>query len=143
MSNQDDWKNGLCCVFAYALHERYDLPMKALVVREADGFDSLLHALVSSPGGTLIDASGPLGSSDDLVAQYKARFSEEDLRSITLASGSIEILVRDVTLDELEEMNPEDITDTREAHRFIDENPSLFVGLDRLVVFDDSLTSGP
>lgn len=143
MNNQDDWKNGLCCIFAYALHQRFGLPMKALVVREADGFDSLLHALVSSPDGTLIDASGPLGDSDNLVAQYKARLSEDEMRSITLASGPIEILVRDVTLDDLEEMNPEDITNTLEAHRFIDENPSLFVGLDGPVVFDDSLSSGP
>lgn len=142
MKNQDDWQNGLCCVFAYALHQRFGLPMKALVVREADGFDSLLHALAITQDGMLIDASGPLGNSDDLVAQYKARFTEDEIRSITLASGPIEMLVRDVTLDELEEMNPEDISDTLEAHRFIDEHRSLFEDFIVFDVGDQSLSPG-
>lgn len=122
----EDWRNGLCGVFAYALCQRFGFHLKALVVKESDGFDSLLHAVAQGPDGSLFDASGRIGNQDALIKTYRDQFSDDEIRQITLAEGPIELLVRGVTLKDLEEMNPEDICATKHAHEYINNHSELF-----------------
>lgn len=53
------WTRGLCTTFALALHERFDLPIYALIEEALeDGHCSILHA-VCYKGGIAWDADGP------------------------------------------------------------------------------------
>lgn len=123
------WQDGGCCVFANALRERFDLPLAALLVRERDGFESLLHAFVRLPDGRVADSAG-VRDEAELVATYRAR-GDEALRAVTLAKGDIELVVREITLDELDELNPETLCATQGAHDFIKAQFKRFTALDQ------------
>lgn len=58
LPTEKDWSAGLCTVFACALHERFGLPMRALVEEAAsDGHQTVVHAFCLL-GDQAVDARG-------------------------------------------------------------------------------------
>ena len=123
----EDWTNGLCCLFANALQERFGLPMRALMVRSrGDGAKTLVHAFGALSDGQVVDALG-IRPEAALRAEYD-EFSERDWRELHCAQPGeeIEIVIEDVTLGHLWALNPEDHEATNAAHTYIVARPDLF-----------------
>lgn len=126
----EDWTSGLCCLFANALHERFDLPMRALLVRSKhDGSKTLVHAFGALPGNQMVDALG-IRSEADLMTAY-GDYSERDWRVLhgALPHEEFDVVIEDVTLGNLWALNPEDHEATNAAHAYIVSRPDLFGSL--------------
>jgi len=125
----DAWTNGLCCLFANALRERFGLPMHALLVRsKQDGSKTLVHAFAVLPDGRMVDALG-VRSQDNLWADY-ADYSDRNWRELHCAQPGeeLEVVIEGVTLGHLWALNPEDHEATNAAHVFIEQHPDRFAG---------------
>ncbi len=135
--NSDAWTSGLCCVFANALRERFDLQMRALMVRaHSDDFETLVHAYVALPDGRAVDALGVCAEAE-IRSRYDG-WSDADWRSVACLSSpedqatGYSVECRDVDLSELWDLNPEDHEDTAAALAYVDENPERFADLHQL-----------
>lgn len=134
IQDPDDWTQGLCCIFANALRERFDLPMRALVVESMhDGSELLVHAFAQLPDGRIVDALGVrshaamMQAYQDHTQQYwriAACFTHAPYDT-----AAIKVHTRDVALDDLWDLNPEDHEATNAAHAFIDRQPRRFKAL--------------
>ena len=123
----DEWTNGLCCLFANALRERFELPMRAILVRSRqDGSQTLVHAFGSLPEGRAVDARG-VRSEAEMMAGYDD-YTESDWRELHGAypGEEIDVIIDGVTLEELWDLNPEDHEATNAAHAYIEGRPELF-----------------
>jgi hypothetical protein len=131
VENPDDWTQGLCCIFAYALQERFGLPMKALLVKSTeDETDTLVHAFGVLPNGDIVDALGIRPEGHLLEVNY-ADYSERTWRELHGAKPgeTIQIVIEPVTLGQLWALNPEDHEATNAAHLYIEQHPELFSAL--------------
>lgn len=126
----EDWTSGLCCLFANALRERFNLPMRAVLVRSRqDGSKTLVHAFGVLSGGQAVDALGIRGEVELMVAY--ADYSDRDWRALHCArpEEDIDVVIEDVTLGHLWALNPEDHEATNAAHAYIESRPDLFGSL--------------
>lgn len=133
VENPQDWVAGLCCIFANALRERFDLPMQAIMVQsDFDGSLTLVHAFGCMPDDRKVDARG-FHSEAEIFALYED-YTEADWRGVAcLKPGEpYRVVIRDVQLDDLWDLNPEDHEATNAAHRFIDEHRERFAELHAL-----------
>lgn len=122
-----EWTSGLCCLFANALRERFDLPMRAILVRSLrDASQTLIHAFGSLPEGLAVDARG-VRTEADMMAGY-GDYTERDWRELHGAypDEEIEVVIDAITLDELWDLNPEDHEATNAAHAYIVSRRDLF-----------------
>lgn len=111
------WNKGYCCIFAYALQERYGLSMNAVIERRIrDGDEWLIHCFAAA-GELAIDADG-IRARDQMLAEWATARCYDP-------GEEVEVVVREVSLDELWDLNPEDIGATQAAHRFLDARPHL------------------
>jgi hypothetical protein len=128
VEDESDWLNGLCCIFANALVERFSLPLKALVVRsKGDGCETLVHAFASLPEGRIVDARG-IRREQQLLDEDYVDVSEREWRSLHCArpDEDIEICIVPVTVGNLWALNPEDLDATNAAHAHIEQHPERF-----------------
>lgn len=128
------WTNGLCCVLANALRERFDLPMGAYVIRSHfDDRKIIVHAFGRMPDGRIVDGEGirseqeMLSVWDDVTEDQWRETAGLDLGGYANHGLSLEYM--NVELGHLWLMSPEDVDDTSRAHEFIDSNPDLFGAL--------------
>lgn len=128
VEDPDAWTQGLCCIFANALLERFGLPMKALLVKsDMDGTCTLVHAFGVLPSGDIVDARGIRTEQhlrDVDYADYSDRMWEE-LHGAR-PDETVQVVIEPVTLGRLWALNPEDHEATNAAHLFIEQNPELF-----------------
>lgn len=124
-----DWLAGYCCIFANALRERFGLTIRALMVQSvADGAETLVHAFCVMGGGSMVDAHGV--RPEAMVWQDYGHFTESDWRKIACCpDDEIKLFVRDVSLEELWELNPEDHEATNAAHEYIEAHAEKFRSL--------------
>ncbi|HDR9103421.1 TPA: hypothetical protein QDB04_000141 [Burkholderia vietnamiensis] len=126
----EDWTSGLCCLFANALRERFNMPMRALLVRSRlDGSKTLVHTFGVLPGSQVVDALG-IRTEAELRAEYDD-YTERDWRELHCArpGEELDVVFEDVTLGHLWSLNPEDHEATNAAHEYIDSRPDLFGSL--------------
>jgi hypothetical protein len=128
VDNEESWTSGLCCIFANALRERYEIPMRAVLIKsQRDGCKTLVHAFGALPGGRIVDALG-VRNEDQLLSEDYADFSDKDWRDLHCArpGEKLDIVIEDVTLGHLWSLNPEDHEATNAAHEYIEAHPELF-----------------
>jgi hypothetical protein len=126
----EDWTSGLCCLFANALRERFNVPMRAVLVRSRqDGSKTLVHAFGALSGGQVVDALG-IRSEVELMSAYDD-YSDRDWRALhgDRPDEDIDVVIEDVTLGHLWALNPEDHEATNAAHAYIESRPDLFGAL--------------
>lgn len=127
VENPKDWTQGLCCLFANALRERFGLPMKALLIKADDGTCTLVHAFGTLPNSDVVDALGIRPEAQLLEVDY-ADYSDRTWRELHGASPgeTVQVVVEPVTLGQLWALNPEDHEATNAAHLYIEQHPELF-----------------
>jgi hypothetical protein len=120
LPSPDQWVAGLSTVFACALHDRFKLPMKALVEETAaDGFRTVVHAFCVWEG-KVVDGSGVRDRFPEA-----ADFTDQDNPGTSLYYGEEASLFRivDVTREDLQELHYiENMDDTASARWFIDHS---------------------
>lgn len=128
VEDEADWLNGLCCLFAHALVERFNLPLKALLVRSVGDRDNktLVHAFGVLPDGRFVDARGVMAEAE-LRAVYEG-FTQKDWRQLHCAGPDeeVELAIEPVTVGHLWALNPEDIDATNAAHQHLARHPDRF-----------------
>lgn len=123
-----DWTSGLCCIFANSLQERFNIPLRAILVKSVDsGLVTLVHAFGSLHDGRIVDALGIRHENTLLAHDYK-EFSERTWRDLhgDDEGEPIMVVIEDVTLPQLWALNPEDLDATNAAHVYIQAHPELF-----------------
>lgn len=125
----DWWTNGYCTIFAYALQERFDGEIKALIVKDQNGEECLLHAMLMLRDGRFVDARGihDADEKSELELFGCANMSQQELANLIFRrADEIHLEVETTDLDRLYELTPEDILATNSAHDYIDRNQELF-----------------
>lgn len=118
------WTEGYCAIFAFALHERFGLSMRAMIAKSTDGEETMIHTVGVMPDGRLVDAKG-LRSANDFG--YEGWTPEEFAATVFRPVEQVRVEFEEVDLERLLELSPEDVEATNAAHAFIDKHPELFV----------------
>lgn len=123
----EDWTSGLCCIFANALRERFNMDMRALLIKSKhDGSKTLVHAFGVTGDGRMIDARG--AQPETSIWEDYSHFRPQDWHALHGAEKdeAIDLVIEDVTLGHLWALNPEDHEATNAAHQYIENHPELF-----------------